>query len=139
MKERASPHKRFTSRKSHQARKIIVAAVFPEFYTIDEVDRLYDIVDEQRDRNYRWDGTPNREPHCHRVGWKLRAGHYEAIRWAGSQLSDASDVNRRKVGAWCLIGIISSLLNEWPENCMDHLMLRSVVHLGIDKAVGVYK
>ncbi|KAH8918775.1 glycosyltransferase family 1 protein [Atractiella rhizophila] len=71
-------NKGITSRRSKQARKIIIAAVFPEFYTMDEVDQLYDIVDEERDVNHRWDGTPNTMPHFDRFGWKLKAGDYEA-------------------------------------------------------------
>ncbi|KAH8921440.1 hypothetical protein BT69DRAFT_331248 [Atractiella rhizophila] len=131
----ASLNNRFTSRKSQQVRKIIMAATFPEFYSISEADRLHDNVDEQRDRNYRWDGTPNLQPHYHRVGWKLRAGHYEAIRWTGSR---PLDVERRTAWAWWLIGIMSSLLNEWPENCMDHLMPCSEVHFVIAKVTGAY-
>ncbi|KAH8929580.1 hypothetical protein BT69DRAFT_1276197 [Atractiella rhizophila] len=122
------------SRRSKQSRKIIIAAIFPEFYTLNEVDKLWDIADKERDDLLHRTGTPNAMPHFNRVNWKLRSGEYEAIRWAGSQPADLY-----RSWTWWLLGVFSSLLNEWPEDSMCHLLPCSYVHLAISKATGVYK
>ncbi|KAH8925191.1 hypothetical protein BT69DRAFT_1279948 [Atractiella rhizophila] len=71
-----------------RVRRIALAAAFPEFCTTKEVDALHDLLDQNYTAVCRRLGGDNREPHRHQYGWKLRAGNYAAVRWAGSQLQD---------------------------------------------------
>ncbi|KAH8913595.1 hypothetical protein BT69DRAFT_1291290, partial [Atractiella rhizophila] len=98
-----------------------------------EVDALHSLLDQ----NYTavcWRlGGDNREPHRHQYGWKLRAGNYAAVRWAGSQLQDPTDIT-----PWWAGNTMSCLLEESPEDYNWHMRNCSELYLIINIVTGAF-
>ncbi|KAH8927622.1 hypothetical protein BT69DRAFT_1316810 [Atractiella rhizophila] len=99
-----------------RVRRILLAAVFPEFYTTQEVDALHNLLDEERTARCRFFGEKNTVPDRNRLEWGYRAGQFESIRWAGSPPDDPLGLS-----PWWASGIMSGLLNEMPPEYIEHI------------------
>ncbi|KAH8914106.1 hypothetical protein BT69DRAFT_14978 [Atractiella rhizophila] len=100
---------------SRRVRQILLAAVFPEFFTVEEVDTLHSLLDEERTAKSHFFGDQNAVPDRNRLMWRFRAGQFEELRWAGSR-----SVDHLCLSPWWAGGIIFGLLNEMPREYYDH-------------------
>ncbi|KAH8918674.1 hypothetical protein BT69DRAFT_1285511 [Atractiella rhizophila] len=101
---------------SPKVRRVLLAAVFPEFYTTDEVDALHSMLDEERTAKCHFFGDANVVPDRNRLMWHYRAGQFEEIRWAGSRSVDPFGLT-----PWWAGGIMLGLLNERPREYKRHI------------------
>ncbi|KAH8916311.1 hypothetical protein BT69DRAFT_1355792 [Atractiella rhizophila] len=101
---------------SRRVRQVVLAAVFPEFYTTEEVDTLHGLLDEAWTARCQFFGQTNQEPDQNRLMWRYRAGQFEEIRWTGSR-----SIDRFGLSPWWAGGIIFGLLNEMPREYFAHI------------------
>ncbi|KAH8929542.1 hypothetical protein BT69DRAFT_1315637 [Atractiella rhizophila] len=101
---------------SRRVRQVLLAAVFPEFYTTEEVDALHSLLDEECTVRCQFFGETNPVPDQNRLEWGFRAGQFESIRWAGSPSDDPLGLS-----PWWAGGIIFGLLNEMPRDYIEHV------------------
>ncbi|KAH8923322.1 hypothetical protein BT69DRAFT_1319592 [Atractiella rhizophila] len=100
---------------SRRVRRVLLAAVFPEFYTTKEVDALHSLLDEERTAKSHFFGQTNPVPDQNQMMWRFITGHFESIRWVGSRSLDPFGVS-----PWWAGGVISGLLNEMPREYKKH-------------------
>ncbi|KAH8925042.1 hypothetical protein BT69DRAFT_1280083 [Atractiella rhizophila] len=100
---------------SRRVRQVILAAVFPEFYTTREVDALHNLLDEEWAAQCQFFGERNMVPHRNQKEWGFRTGQFDSIRWAGSRSIDPLGLS-----PWWAGGIISGLLYEMPQEFKEH-------------------
>ncbi|KAH8913745.1 hypothetical protein BT69DRAFT_1306226 [Atractiella rhizophila] len=119
---------------SRRVRQILLAAVFPEFYTTHEVDALHSLLDEEWTAKCRFFGHANPVPDENRLKWGCRAGYFESIRWAGSPSDDPFGLS-----PWWASSIISGLLNETPREFNKHASVYVQIKVAINGMIGAEK
>ncbi|KAH8913705.1 hypothetical protein BT69DRAFT_1358907 [Atractiella rhizophila] len=116
---------------SRRVRRILLAAVFPEFYTTQEVDALHSLLDEEWTARCQFFGHANPVPDENRLMWGFKAGYFESIRWAGSPSHDPIGLS-----PWWAGGIISGLLNEMPREFNMHVNVYVQVKVVVNVMTG---
>ncbi|KAH8914759.1 hypothetical protein BT69DRAFT_1326009 [Atractiella rhizophila] len=117
---------------SRRVREVLLAAVFPEFFTTQEVDALHSLLDEAWTARCHFFGQRNVKPHRYRFMWRCRTGYFESIQWAGSPSDDPLGLS-----PWWAGGIISGLLNEMPQEYNEHLGPCLEVKMAINVMTGM--
>ncbi|KAH8917657.1 hypothetical protein BT69DRAFT_1354556 [Atractiella rhizophila] len=101
---------------SRKVRQILLSAVFPEFYTTEEVDALHSLLDEEWSAKCRFFGEANSVPDQNRLMWKFSSGNFESIRWVGSR-----PVDPYCLSPWWAGDVMFGFLNEMPREFKKHV------------------